>query len=154
VAGVEHLEAGVDAAQGRLAAGELDGAPGDVDTDGASVVERGEDGVLAGAAAGVLRARPARAGTITVALSMLASLTLFPALLDLIVAGASWSRFLIIARHLDGGRIETATVSELTDLGHSLDAPLAAMAAWGAQLADGRKWPVAVGTGYRETPTG
>jgi hypothetical protein len=74
VAGVEHLEAGVDAAQGRLAAGELDGAPGDVDTDGASVVERGEDGVLAGAAAGVLRARPARAGTITVALSMLASL--------------------------------------------------------------------------------
>jgi hypothetical protein len=85
---------------------------------------------------------------------MLASLTLFPALLDLIVAGASWSRFMIIARHLDGGRIETATVSELTDLGHSLDAPLAAMAAWGAQLADGRKWPVAVGTGYRETPTG
>ncbi len=36
----------------------------------------------------------------------------------------------IIARHLDGERIETSTLCELTDLGRSLDAPLAAMAEW------------------------
>jgi DNA-binding HxlR family transcriptional regulator len=36
----------------------------------------------------------------------------------------------LIARHLDGERIETATLYELTDLGRSLDAPLAAMAEW------------------------
>jgi DNA-binding HxlR family transcriptional regulator len=36
----------------------------------------------------------------------------------------------LVARHLDGGRIETATLYELTDLGRSLDGPLAAMAAW------------------------
>ena len=36
----------------------------------------------------------------------------------------------LIARHLDGGRIETATLYELTDLGRSLDVPLAALAAW------------------------
>lgn len=34
----------------------------------------------------------------------------------------------LIVRHLDGGRIETATLYELTDLGRSLDAPLASMA--------------------------
>jgi len=34
----------------------------------------------------------------------------------------------LITRHLDPGRIETATLYELTDLGRSLDAPLAAMA--------------------------
>jgi DNA-binding HxlR family transcriptional regulator len=36
----------------------------------------------------------------------------------------------LIARHLDGERIETATLYELTDLGRSLDEPLAAMAGW------------------------
>lgn len=36
----------------------------------------------------------------------------------------------LIARHLDGERIETATLYELTDLGRSLDAPLAAMSEW------------------------
>ena len=36
----------------------------------------------------------------------------------------------LIARHLDPGRIETATLYELTDLGRSLDIPLAAMAEW------------------------
>jgi len=36
----------------------------------------------------------------------------------------------LVARHLDGGRIETATLYELTDLGRSLDVPLAAMAKW------------------------
>lgn len=36
----------------------------------------------------------------------------------------------LIARHLDSGRIETATLYELTDLGRSLDAPLKAMAEW------------------------
>jgi DNA-binding HxlR family transcriptional regulator len=36
----------------------------------------------------------------------------------------------LIARHLDGERIETATLYELTDLGRSLDVPLAAMAEW------------------------
>jgi DNA-binding HxlR family transcriptional regulator len=41
----------------------------------------------------------------------------------------------LIARHLDGERIETATLYELTDLGRSLDAPLAAMAEWA-----GRNW--------------
>lgn len=35
-----------------------------------------------------------------------------------------------IARHLDGERIETATLYELTDLGRSLDTPLAAVAEW------------------------
>jgi hypothetical protein len=38
VEGVEHLEAGVDAALGGLAAGDLDGARGDVDADGAGAV--------------------------------------------------------------------------------------------------------------------
>ena len=36
----------------------------------------------------------------------------------------------LITRHLDGSRIETATLYELTDLGRSLDAPLVAMAEW------------------------
>jgi DNA-binding HxlR family transcriptional regulator len=36
----------------------------------------------------------------------------------------------LIARHLDGSRIETATLYELTDLGRSLGAPLSAMAGW------------------------
>lgn len=36
----------------------------------------------------------------------------------------------LIARRLDGERIETATPYELTDLGRSLDVPLAAMAEW------------------------
>jgi len=36
----------------------------------------------------------------------------------------------LVARHLDGGRIETATLYELTDLGRSLDVPLVAMANW------------------------
>src|ERR1700728_1083434 len=39
----------------------------------------------------------------------------------------------LIARHLDGERIETATLYELTDLSRSLNAPLAAMAEWAAQ---------------------
>jgi DNA-binding HxlR family transcriptional regulator len=36
----------------------------------------------------------------------------------------------LIARHLDGERIETATLYELTDLGRSLDATLATMGEW------------------------
>ena len=36
----------------------------------------------------------------------------------------------LIARHLDPGRVETATLYVLTGLGRSLDMPLAAMAAW------------------------
>lgn len=36
----------------------------------------------------------------------------------------------LIARHLDGERIETTTLYELTDLGRSLDQPLAALAEW------------------------
>lgn len=36
----------------------------------------------------------------------------------------------LIARHLDGERIETATLYELTDLARSLDAPRAAIAEW------------------------
>ena len=36
----------------------------------------------------------------------------------------------LIARHLDDARIETATLYELTDLGRSLDQPLAALAEW------------------------
>ncbi|MGH8961774.1 MAG: winged helix-turn-helix transcriptional regulator [Acidimicrobiales bacterium] len=36
----------------------------------------------------------------------------------------------LVARHIDGERMETATLYELTDLGRSLDAPLAAMAEW------------------------
>src|SRR5262245_42160488 len=50
---VDHPEAGIDAARGRLAAGGLDGASGDVDTAGVGAVERGEEGVFAGAASGV-----------------------------------------------------------------------------------------------------
>jgi DNA-binding HxlR family transcriptional regulator len=34
----------------------------------------------------------------------------------------------LVTRHLDPGRIETATVYELTDLGRSLDAPLVSIA--------------------------
>jgi DNA-binding HxlR family transcriptional regulator len=36
----------------------------------------------------------------------------------------------LIGRHLDAERVETATLYELTDLGRSLDAPLAAFAGW------------------------
>jgi DNA-binding HxlR family transcriptional regulator len=36
----------------------------------------------------------------------------------------------LVARRLDGGRIETATLYELTDLGRSLDVPLAEMTKW------------------------
>jgi DNA-binding HxlR family transcriptional regulator len=36
----------------------------------------------------------------------------------------------LILRHLDPGRVETATLYRLTDLGRSLDEPLAAMAEW------------------------
>jgi DNA-binding HxlR family transcriptional regulator len=36
----------------------------------------------------------------------------------------------LVTRHLDPGRVETATLYELTDLGSSLDLPLAALAYW------------------------
>ena len=36
----------------------------------------------------------------------------------------------LIARHLDGDRVETATLYELTDLGRSLGMPLSAMVEW------------------------
>ena len=36
----------------------------------------------------------------------------------------------LLARHLDAGRVETATLYELTDLGRSLDMPLAALGRW------------------------
>lgn len=36
----------------------------------------------------------------------------------------------LITRRLDGGRVETSTLFELTDLGRSLDQPLAALAEW------------------------
>jgi len=36
----------------------------------------------------------------------------------------------LVARHLDGERVETTTLYQLTDLGRSLDAPLAAMTEW------------------------
>jgi DNA-binding HxlR family transcriptional regulator len=39
----------------------------------------------------------------------------------------------LIARHLDGERIETTTLYELTELGRSLDAPLAAVAEWASE---------------------
>jgi DNA-binding HxlR family transcriptional regulator len=42
----------------------------------------------------------------------------------------------LIARHLDPGRVETATLYERTDLGLSLNAPLVALAQW----VDGH-WP-------------
>ena len=50
---VEDLEAGVDAALDGLAAGDLDGARGDVDAEGAGTAARGEERVLTGTAAGV-----------------------------------------------------------------------------------------------------
>jgi DNA-binding HxlR family transcriptional regulator len=36
----------------------------------------------------------------------------------------------LITRHLDDGRVETATLYELTDLGRSLDEPLAGLDRW------------------------
>ena len=36
----------------------------------------------------------------------------------------------LIRRHLDSGRMETANLYELTDLGRSLDEPLAALGRW------------------------
>jgi DNA-binding HxlR family transcriptional regulator len=44
----------------------------------------------------------------------------------------------LIARHLDGGRVETATLYELTALGQSLSAPLEAMAVGRGQPPGGR----------------
>lgn len=42
----------------------------------------------------------------------------------------------LIARHLDPGRVETATLYQLTDLGRSLDEPLTALERW-----VGANWP-------------
>lgn len=39
----------------------------------------------------------------------------------------------LVVRHLDDERVETTTLYELTDLGRSLDAPMAAMAEWANQ---------------------
>ena len=36
----------------------------------------------------------------------------------------------LVARHLDPGRVETATLYKLTDLGRSLDEPLAVFSRW------------------------
>jgi DNA-binding HxlR family transcriptional regulator len=36
----------------------------------------------------------------------------------------------LVARHLDPGRVDTATLYKLTDLGQSLDEPLAALERW------------------------
>jgi DNA-binding HxlR family transcriptional regulator len=36
----------------------------------------------------------------------------------------------LVARHLDPGRVETATLYELTELGRSLDEPLSALRCW------------------------
>lgn len=36
----------------------------------------------------------------------------------------------LISRHLDPGRVETATLYQLTDLGRSLDEPLVALDRW------------------------
>jgi DNA-binding HxlR family transcriptional regulator len=36
----------------------------------------------------------------------------------------------LLVRHLDPGRVETATLYQLTDLGQSLDEPLAALERW------------------------
>ena len=36
----------------------------------------------------------------------------------------------LVTRHLDPGRVDTATLYELTDLGRSLDEPLAALGQW------------------------
>lgn len=36
----------------------------------------------------------------------------------------------LVTRHLDGGRIETATLYELTVLGRSLDQPISALDRW------------------------
>jgi DNA-binding HxlR family transcriptional regulator len=38
----------------------------------------------------------------------------------------------LVIRHVDAGRVETATLYRLTDLGRSLDEPLAALDAWTA----------------------
>jgi DNA-binding HxlR family transcriptional regulator len=38
----------------------------------------------------------------------------------------------LVVRQLDPGRIETATIYELTDLGRSLNEPLAALEGWAA----------------------
>jgi DNA-binding HxlR family transcriptional regulator len=38
----------------------------------------------------------------------------------------------LVMRHVDAGRVETATLYRLTDLGRSLDEPLAALDAWTA----------------------
>ena len=36
----------------------------------------------------------------------------------------------LITRHVDPGRVDTATLYQLTDLGRSLDQPLAALSRW------------------------
>ncbi|MGH9090175.1 MAG: winged helix-turn-helix transcriptional regulator [Acidimicrobiales bacterium] len=51
----------------------------------------------------------------------------------------------LISRHLDPHRIETATLYELTDLGRTLDTPVAAMAEWAdtnwlSVIAARRRW--------------
>src|ERR1700728_2211518 len=38
----------------------------------------------------------------------------------------------LVTRHVDAGRVETATLYRLTDLGRSLDGPLAALVRWTA----------------------
>jgi DNA-binding HxlR family transcriptional regulator len=43
----------------------------------------------------------------------------------------------LIARHLDPGRVDTATLYQLTDLGRSLNDPLAALSSWAEH-----NWPL------------
>ena len=49
---IVHLKTGIGTTLDRLATGVLDGARGNVDTEGTGAVKRGEDRVLTGAAAG------------------------------------------------------------------------------------------------------
>jgi hypothetical protein len=50
----------------------------------------------------------------------------------------------MVMRHVDAGRVETPTLYRLTDLGHSLDEPLAARPKDRLVLASGRSGPAAL----------
>jgi hypothetical protein len=58
----------------------------------------------------------------------------------------------LITRHLDAERVDTATLYELTDLGRSLDEPLAALDRWVEGTGKASRRLAASGTGAPDHP--
>lgn len=58
----------------------------------------------------------------------------------------------LVTRHVDAGRVETATLYRLTDVGRSLDGPLAALDRWTPRTGMRSKQPASTGTSAVNSP--